>query len=185
MDNRPPTCYFGDCLVRESRTHPTHAVRALEARPTDEEPQRREEAAPTEEGEARAYNVRVTALRVPLLEPQRYVQEELHPLADVGESMLVLLLAGFRGFGVGVGLVLDQGLAGERGPERRARPELRRAPPLAVARAHRRRRCRRAHRAACTQQDCPHFSIRGRLHLPTNNINSGEGSNPAKFGEYC
>ncbi|GBP51726.1 hypothetical protein EVAR_96277_1 [Eumeta japonica] len=49
-DNRQSLYCFGGFFIRESRTHPTHAVRVQ--RPTEEEPQRRGEATPIEEGEA-------------------------------------------------------------------------------------------------------------------------------------
>lgn len=93
-------------------------------------------------------------------------------LADVGYGAFIELLAGVVGVWVvgvdvvGVGVVgVVQRLAGERGPERRARAELRRAAALAVANTRRRRRRCRAHRPHRAEQDGAYFAVRRHLHL--------------------
>lgn len=97
------------------------------------------------------------------LEPKRNVQEQLHALPNVRHRALVEFLLAVAAGGVIVRVVLVQRLAGERGPERRARAELGRAPPLAVARAD--GRCRRG--ADCAEQDRAHLAVGRYLHLMT------------------
>lgn len=75
----------------------------------------------------------------------------------------MLLQAGLAVVGGGV-VVLVERLAGERGPQRRARAHRRRAAPLAAAPQRPRRRAPEAPAAAAAQQR-PHLTVRRRLHL--------------------